>query len=254
MIAATAVLALDICTYRRGGLRSLVGPGKLARVNLHEQGREDVQRILAAYGPWLTRFRGCLDQAVQESGGYWEAPERPDFAAIDPCVRTGHVRTLAAAVAKGWPARKGSPRLKVGSFCAVHLYTQEGQRIRTRTRPRSRKTRQPMRAPKMEWASAPPLWGHDPSAQPYEISVLLEIDLGTKTLYMASLAAIDWGDDDKGREIYYEEEIPPPAVAGFDDPDPKASPDESLRSSSLLDDDFKDLLGSGEGVAETDPA
>jgi hypothetical protein len=98
-----------------------------------------------------------------------------------------------------------------------------------------------------------PLWG-DPPVESYEISVLLDFDLGTKTLYMASLAAIDWGEDNKGRQIYYEEEIPPPAVTGFDDPDPGVRPGGRPPGESLLLDDFKDLLGNGEGVAGTDPA
>lgn len=223
-------------------------------MNLHGQGREDVRKILAVHGLWLSRYRGCLDQAVQEVGGYWEAPDHPDFAAIDPCVRTGHVRTLTAVVVARWPAQKATLRLKVTPFCGLHLYTPEGQRIKTRSRPRTRKTGQPMRAPKGEWIIGPPLWGHDPTAQPYEVSVLLDIDLGTKTLYKASLAAIDWGDDNKGREIYYEEEIPPPAAMGFNDPGSDAGAGGPGPSRSPLDDDFTDLLGGGEGVAGTDPA
>lgn len=220
-------------------------------MNLHDQGRQDVQEILAAYGRWLSRFRGCLDQSVQEVGGYWEAPDHPDFAALDSCVRTGHVRALAAADVTRWSAQKASLRLKITSFCGLHLYTQEGQRIRTRTRPRKLKTGQSMRAAAEQWV-CDPLWG-DPAVESYEISVLLDIDLGTKTLYKASLAAIDWGEDNKGKQIYYEEEIPPPATTGFDDLDPDARPGGPLRGPSLLD-DFKDLLGSGEGVVGTDPA
>ena len=223
-------------------------------MNLHQPGREDVQRILGAHGPWLSRFRGCLDQFVQEVGGYWEAPEHPDFAIIDPCLRTAHVRGLAGAAAIRWPAQKASLRLKITSFCGLHLFTPDGQRIRTRSRPRSLKTGLPIRAPK-ECVSGPPLWGYDPFAQPYEISVLLDIDLGTKTLYMASLAAIDWGDNDRGREIYYEEEIPPPAVTGIEDSGADEGPDgPGPGFDSPLDDDFTDLLGDGEEVAGTDPA
>ena len=224
-------------------------------MDLHRQGRNDVQRLLAVHGSWLSRYRGCLDQAVQEAGGYWEAPDHPDFVAVDPCIRTGHIRALAGAVVSRWPARQASLRLKITSFCGLHLYTPAGQRIRTRTRPRNTKTGLPMRAPKEEWVSGPPLWGYDPIAQPYEVSVLLDIALGTKTLYMASLAAIDWGEDDKGREIYYEEEIPPPVAAGFDDSGPDGSqggPGSGLNSP--LDDDFNDLLGDGEEVAGPDPA
>jgi hypothetical protein len=221
-------------------------------VNLHGQGRQDVQKILAVHGPWLSRYRGCLDQSVQEVGGYWEAPDHPDFAAIDSCVRTGHVRALAAAVVAHWPAQKASLRLKVTSFCGLHLYTPEGQRIRTRTRPRRLKTAEPMRAQTEVWICEP-LWG-EPLSQPYEVSVLLNIDLGRKTLHSASLAAIDWGEDNKGRQIYYEEEIPPPAVMGFNDPDPGTGPNGPVVGPSLLDDDFKDLLGSEEGVAGKDPA
>ena len=42
----------------------------------------------------------------------------------------------------------------------------------------------------------------------------MDIDLGSKTLRAASVAAIDWGSDDKGRKIYYEEEIPAIAMVG----------------------------------------
>jgi hypothetical protein len=105
-----------------------------------------------------------------------------------------------------------------------------------------------------EWVISP-LFGHDPTAQPYEISVLLDIDPGTKTLYMASLAAIDWGEDNRGREIYYEEQIPPPAMTGSDDSGSGGSPGGAGSDSpSSLDDDFRDFLGDGEGVSETDPA
>lgn len=239
----------NICPSRRGGLSQLGNWRKLSCVDLHQPGREDVQRILRAYGPWLSRFRGCLDQAVQETGGYWEAPNHPDFAVIDSCVRTGHVRALAGADAIRWPAQKASLRLKITPFCGLHLYTSDGQKIRTRSRPRNAKTGLPMRAPKDGYAR--PLWGHDPSAQPYEISVLLDIDLGTKTLYRASLAAIDWGVDDKGREIYYEEEILPPAT-GFNESETEGPDAPESGFGSPLD-DFTDLLGNGEEVGP-DPA
>jgi hypothetical protein len=45
--------------------------------------------------------------------------------------------------------------------------------------------------------------------------VLVDLDLATKTLRTAVLAAIDWGQDDKGKEIYYEEEIPATPMEGF---------------------------------------
>lgn len=232
----------------------MVGPGKLSGVNLHPVGRDDVQRILAAHGSWLSCYRGCLDQAVQEAGGYWEAPDHPDFACIDASVRTGHVRVLAGAVASRWPAHSASLRLKITSFCGLHLYTPEGQRIRTRSRPRDLRTGLPLRAPK-GWVPEAPLWGHDPYAHSYEVSVLLDIDLGTKTLYKASLAAIDWGKHRRGREIYYEEEIPPPAVTDLGDSGPSGGPGRSGPGfGSLMDDDFHDFLRDGEEVAGPDPA
>jgi hypothetical protein len=245
---------LDRGSLRRGALRLLVEPGKLSRVNLHRLGRDDVQWILADHGPFLSCYRGCLDHCVQEAGGYWEAPSHPDFVSIDPCTRTAHVRALAGAVVSQWPQGGASLRLKVTPFSGLHLYTPDGQRIRTRSRPRDLKTGLSMRMAK-DWTLAAPLWGHDPFAQPYELSVLLDIDLGTKTLYMASLVAIDWGTDDKGREIYYEEEIPPPAVAGFDDSGPDGGPGRpGPNSGPSLDDDFIDLLGDGKGVAGSNPA
>ncbi len=247
-----AIRVLDGQSVRRVALNQLVTPGKLARVNLHHPGREDVQRILANHGPWLRRYRGCLDHFVQEVGGYWEEPGHPDFMDVDACVRTGHVRALAGPVVRQWPTDRTSLRLKIVSFSGLHLYTPDGQRIRTRTRPRNIKTGLPMRMTKK--TGTYPLWGHDPLAQPYEISVLLDIDLRTKTLFKASLAAMDWGEDDKGREIYYEEEIPPPAVTGFDDSGPDGSPGGHGSGSGSPLDDFKDLLGDGEEVAGPDPA
>lgn len=87
----------------------------------------------------------------------------------------------------------------------------------------------------------------------YEISVLIDIDPGTKTLRKASLAALDWGEDDKGREIYYEEEIPPAPMASFGGsglggmmPGPS--------SGALADDDFSDFLDEEEEDTGTDPA
>ena len=39
------------------------------------------------------------------------------------------------------------------------------------------------------------LWDDDLPERPYELSVLMEIDLGTKTLKGAWLAAVDWGKE-----------------------------------------------------------
>jgi hypothetical protein len=195
-------------------------------MDLWQQAEQDVKRILAAHGSDLGSIRAHLDLAVQETGGYWEDPN-PDFVSIDPSVRTGHIRQLAA----GQVAQRGTGklalctlRLKVASFAALHLFTPEGQRIRTRKRPTIRITGKPMRPTDVSSEPEPlfgddtegrgvlddaeTLFGYDPSAQPYEISILMDIDLGTKTLTAASVAAIDWGKDDKGRKIYYEEEIP----------------------------------------------
>ena len=87
----------------------------------------------------------------------------------------------------------------------------------------------------------------------YEISVLIDIDLGTKALRKASLAALDWGEDDKGREIYYEEEIPPSPMTSFGGsglggimPGPG--------SGTPTDDDFSDFLDEGREETGTDPA
>jgi hypothetical protein len=63
------------------------------------------------------------------------------------------------------------------------------------------------------------LFGYDPTAQPYEISILADIDLGSKTLRGMSLAAINWGPDDKGRTIYYEEAIPAIPMGRLGGPD-----------------------------------
>lgn len=81
----------------------------------------------------------------------------------------------------------------------------------------------------------------------------MDINLGTKTLQKASVAAIDWGEDDKGREIYYEEEIPAPPMEGFDDSGEGGTltrPD----SGGPPVDDFSDLLNEEGEETGTDPA
>ena len=206
-------------------------------MELRQQAELDVKRILSAHGPDLGNIRAFLDLAVQETGGYWEDPN-PDFVGIDANVRAGHVRQFAAGQMSG-SANKApvlrTLKLKVVSFAGLHLYTPEGQRMRTRKRPVNRRTGKPMRAvdanaglePLFDLGSTPqespdavqPLFGHDSSAHPYEISILMDIDLGSKTLRAASVAAIDWGSDDKGRKIYYEEEIPAIAMVGRSGPD-----------------------------------
>jgi hypothetical protein len=192
-------------------------------MNLWQQAQRDVQAKLAAHGPDFSTFRAWLDQGWQEAGGYWEHP-LPDFLSIDPGVRGGHVRQVAAGLAVRHRARGlglQTLRLQVKPLAGLHLFTPDGWRIRTRKRPLERKTRKPMRVSseldplfgEEDFQAAPPagavpLLGYDPSAQPYQLSVLMDIDLGTRTLRAASLAAIDWGKDDKGQKIYYEEEIP----------------------------------------------
>lgn len=236
-------------------------------MDLHQQAAQDVKRILAAHGSDLSNHRGYLDLAVQEAGGYWEEPNT-DFVSIDACVRTGHIRQWAAGQAAKSKARKPTLRLRVGSFASYHLFTADGRRIRTRKRPTSKKTGLPMRAagdraealfgysPPMQPEQAPggsgALFGHDPAAQPYEVSVLMDIDLGTKTLKSASVAAIDWGPDDKGKMIYYEEEIPAPPMQisgpggdGTPVPPGPAGPDR---------DGFSDFLGDEGEETGTGPA
>jgi hypothetical protein len=162
---------------------------------------------------------------------------------IDPSVRAGHVRQLTAGQVYKQSAKTPvlrTLRLKVVSFAGLHLYTEQGCKIRIRNRPVDRKTGRRIRALGAEYQPEPlfgedlvsaseteTLFGYNSSAQPYEISVLMSVDLGTKTLIAAALAAIDWGPDDKGRQIYYEEEIPATPMAGFDaggaDPTPPPS-------------------------------
>lgn len=201
-------------------------------MELWQQAESDVKCILSAHGPDLGNIRAFLDLAVQETGGYWEDPN-PDFVSIDANVRAGHVRQFAAGQMIGTANKSPVLRtlkLKVVSFAGLHLYTPEGRRMRTRKRPVNRRTRKPMRAvdpnaglePLFDLGPTPqevPLFGHDSSALPYEISILMDIDLGSKTLKAASVAAIDWGSDDKGRKIYYEEEIPAKAMVGRGGPD-----------------------------------
>lgn len=130
-------------------------------MDLHRQAREHVRRVLGAHGTWLSAYRGCLDLGVQEAGGYWEIPN-VDFVSIDACVRTGHVRQFAAGLLGKLTGHESPLRVRVVSFAGLHLYTPDGQRIRTRSRPRSSKTGLPMRASTHE---QPPLPGDDPSME-----------------------------------------------------------------------------------------
>lgn len=225
-------------------------------MDLHRQAREDVRRILSAHDAWLSAYRGFLDLGVQDAGGYWEVPN-VDFVSIDPCVRSGHVRQFAAGLVGKLADCESPLRVRMRAFAGVHLYTPGGDRIRTRSWPRSRKTGLLMQASTYE---QPPLLEDDPSFEdglfgrpPYEVSVLMDIDLGTKTLRKASVAAIDWGEDDKGQEIYYEEEIPAPPMEAVDDSG-LGGPIPRPYSGGPLVDDFSDLLDE-EGVnTGTDPA
>lgn len=94
-------------------------------MNLHHQARADVQRILTAHGTWLSGFRGLLDLGVQDAGGYWEPPN-VDFVAMDPCVRSGHVRQFTAGQAGQLAGCQSPLRLRVTSFAGLHLYTSWG--------------------------------------------------------------------------------------------------------------------------------
>jgi hypothetical protein len=244
-------------------------------VNLHERAERDVKRILAAYGAELSDIRGYIDQSVQEAGGYWEDPN-PDFVSIDPGVRTGHVRQWTAGLAAKVRAtrRKASAssppllKLKVVSFAGLHWYTLEGERIRTRTRPMSGKRRRPMHAAppdeglfryddlasSSETSDEPGvLFGHDPGAEPYEVSILMDIDPGAKTLQGAWLAAIDWGPDDKGRMIYYEEEIPAPPMKKLGDPGDGGTA-VPPGAGGPAEDGFSDFLNEEGEETGTDPA
>jgi hypothetical protein len=89
---------------------------------------------------------------------------------------------------------------------------------------------------------------------PYEISVLLDIDLGTKTLRKASLVAIDWGEDDKGREMYYEEGIPAPPMASSGGSGLGGLTPRPGSGGPPVDDDFSDFLDEEGEDTGTDPA
>lgn len=64
---------------------------------------------------------------------------------------------------------------------------------------------------------------------------------------------MDWGEDDKGREIYYEIEVPSSTATGFGSPGPGRQPQ---RPSPFgpPDDDFGDLLDQDENSAGLDLA
>lgn len=196
-------------------------------MNLRRLAEQDVTRILTANSADLGNVRSHLDSAVQDADGYWEDPN-PDFASIDGGVRAAHIRQLAAGLVDQRDLR--TLRLRIGRFSAFHLLTPDGWTMRTRKRPTDRKTGRPMR-PQDPGSQMDPLFvidedsaeggetgetlfGYDPSTRPYEISILMDIDLATGTLRAAYLAAIDWGEDDKGREIYYEAEIPAQPMQG----------------------------------------
>jgi hypothetical protein len=197
-------------------------------MNLHEQARGDVLDVLAAHSAALGQHVTCFDLSVQEAGGYWEDPN-PDLANVDPGVRGAHIRQYAAGLAKRVQGGKPTLRLRMRPMAGYHLLAPDSRKIRVRMRPVTGRRRRPMRAAddseltfdydmttrqqdpgpleNAEAAASGVLFGYDPSAQPYEISVLLDVDLGTKTLASAWLAAIDWGSDDRGKMIYYEEQI-----------------------------------------------
>jgi hypothetical protein len=240
-------------------------------MNLHQQAESDVRRLVSAHRSDFSIVRGCLDMAVQETGGYWEHPN-PEFLSIDASVRAGHIKQLAAGfitrrkVAKAVAATPPLPtlRLRIRGFAGLHLYTPDGQRIRTRLRPVTGKNRSPMHASQgdsdalfeydeVRRASVPkPLFGHDAGAKPYEVSILMDIDLGTKTLKAAWLAAIDWGPHDRGRVIYYEEEIPAPPMAGTSGPD--GGTPVPPGAGGPPEDGFGDFLGQEGEETGTDPA
>lgn len=217
-------------------------------MDLHQQAEEDVKRLLAEHGSQLSRIRGQLDLATQEVGAIWEAPN-PDFISIDPCVRAGDIRQLAAGREAQRKSNDNKLRLKRVAFAGMHFFTPEGQRIRTRSRP-STKAGAPIR--QISYRSLA-LWDDDLPERPYELSVLMEIDLGTKTLKGAWLAAVDWGKDDKGRQIYYEEEISAPPMEGLND-GPNGAPTPPTPDGSPPSDGFSDLLGDGEEETGADPA
>lgn len=225
-------------------------------MNLHRQARADVQRLLAAHGAWLSGYRGVLDLGVQDAGGYWEIPN-VDFVAMDACVRTGHVRQFAAGQVGQLAGCQSPLRIRVTSFAGLHLFPPSGERIRTRSWPRSRRTGLLMQPSAYEQA---PLLEEDPSLDDslfgplYEISVLLDIDLGTKSLRKASLAAIDWGEDDKGREMYYEEEIPAPPMASSGGSGLGGLTPRPGSGGPPVDDDFSDFLDEEGAETGTDPA
>jgi hypothetical protein len=233
------------------------------------QAMRHVKQLLGVHGRDLGTIRGFYDLSTQEVGGYWEDPNT-DFLIIDPSVRSGHIRQMTA----GRVAKRGTEDpvlhtllLKVVSFAGLHLHAPTGERIRVRKRPIDQKTGKPMRAPSAEFTAEPlfgddlaslgengTLFGYDPDAQPYEISMLVDLDLATKTLKGAVLAAIDWGQDDRGREIYYEEEIPATPMEGFDGAVGVAPPPSAGGWGGGSETGFEDLLQDEGEETGPDPA
>ncbi|NEA22188.1 hypothetical protein [Actinomadura bangladeshensis] len=219
-------------------------------MNLHDRPQYVVRQLLDRYGLWFARYRGCLDLAIQEVGASWE-PTIPDFDEVDGCVRAGDVRQRTATfIEKRWKAAGSPLKLRTVGFVGLHLYTPEGRRIRTRKFPRSARTG--LKLPITPWPDV--LFGEDPSADPFEVSILWEIDFKTKSLKDAHLAAIDWKENSSGTEIlYYAEEIPPAASGGLGGPatTPSNGPTTPFRPSA---DDFDDFLNEADEEAGPDPA
>lgn len=237
-------------------------------MDLRSKAERDVKHALATYGPDFIKLRSALELAVQEAGAHWEHPNL-ELSLIDACVRSGHVRQLAAGhLLRG---RMGEVTLgvKLVPFAGIHLYTPGGQRIRTRSRPVTGRDRRPMRPDVFhadplfdleigdqtgeETEQSEVLFGHAPSAEPYELDVLLDLDVITKTLTMASLAAIDWGPDDKGKMIYYEEEIPASTIALPSGPNGDGTP-VPPGAEGPADDGFGDFLADEGDETGIDPA
>lgn len=219
-------------------------------MDLHDRPRQVVQQILDSYGSWLSSYRGYLDVAVQEVGAIWE-PRFPELGDVDACVTAGDVRQRAyASLLEEWKESNAPFRVKLVAFAGLHLYTPEGRRITTRKYPQDARTN--AKIPVTE----PPLvlFGEDPRADPFDISVLWDLDFNAKTLRSAHLAAIDWKDleGDKGPPILYHAELISPLAIGEVH---KPRREEHKPSMVELQDDFEDWLDDGmEEAGPPDPA
>ncbi|MFF4198249.1 hypothetical protein [Nonomuraea sp. NPDC001831] len=213
--------------------------------------REAVQQYLQCYGDHLSIVRDLLDASIQDAAAYWEE-EIPNFRDMDPCSRASHIRQYFSANWRSPNDLKHVLKLEVRFNNGLHLFAPNDVRMRIKTRPKNPKNGLPLDV--TEWVVQEDLFGNEVGSGPYEFAVLWTIDFNASALGTATLAAVDFGQDDNGPAIiYHEEEIPQLSTArgSRDNDDARDIHSESAGPGT---DDFNEFLeDDGEGYGQ-DPA